>query len=227
MRRYLALIVLGLAVPVVGQSPPELHFVPQHPSVSDRITVLIEGAGCPLVFGKIEMEVGRITLSASSPNPPCGAEPWAFELSLGRLEAGSYVVSLEVDEDPALEHALTVKPPDQTVLFFQSSTLPGDYRATVEWTFPGTTVPQAAYPVTISPEAGYFWFFDPDNPEVTLKIVDGSLLNGHAWLFLSSLTTLPFTLTLSNCPGDPPICTDRTYRYPGGRGRLILDLTLE
>ena len=46
-------------------------------------------------------------------------------------------------------------------------------------------------------------------------------------LFAYLLRGLAFTLTLADCDAtDPPQCQHRTYRYPGGRGRLILDLGL-
>ncbi|MGH2628272.1 MAG: hypothetical protein ACRDHY_16660 [Anaerolineales bacterium] len=234
MKRLFPALLLGWAATAAAQAPPEIHFVPLSPSVSDRITILIEGTGCPLLIGPIQVDEGRITLNAvrSQPPTPCGAPPWALELPFGRLKAGRYAVELKVQGEPAIERELAVDPPDETRLFFSffdEGPLPPDFTATLDWSFPGQTATHPAYAIDVSPQAGYFWFFSPDNPEVAVKIVNGMAFNGHAWLFVSSLTTLPFTLTLTSCPpfDPPPPCKVRTYRYPGGRGRLIIDVTLE
>ena len=232
MRRLFLFLLLSSAGAAAAQ-PPEIHVVPGSPTVSDRVTILLEGTGCSLFIGPVTGS-DRIFLNATrSTHPtPCGAEPWAIELPFGRLQAGHYVVELRVQGEPPIERELVVVPASETRLFFffsEVGPLPPDFSATVDWSFPGEAATHPAYPVDVSPQAGYFWFFSPDNPEVAVKIVNGMAFNGHAWLFLSSLTTLPFTLTLTGClPSDPPPpCTVRTYRYPGGRGRLIIDLGLE
>ncbi len=231
MKRLFVLLLLASAGAAAAQ-PPEIHVVPGAPTVSDRVTVLIEGTGCSLFVGPV-LGSDRIILNAirSTSPTPCGAEPWAIEIPFGRLRAGHYVVELRVQDEPPIEREFVVVPP-RTRLFFSFSEvgpLPPDFSATVDWSFPGETATHPAYPVDVSPQAGYFWFFSPDNPELAVKIVNGIAVNGHSWLFLSSLTTLPFTLTLTTCfPFDPPPpCTVRTYRYSGGRGRLILDLGLQ
>ncbi len=46
----------------------------------------------------------------------------------------------------------------------------------------GTMVPGATN------ESGLFWFFDDDNWEMLVKVLDGCGTNGHFWVFLAAAT---------------------------------------
>ena len=62
------------------------------------------------------------------------------------------------------------------------------FEATVSWTDPGTGNhgPGMAVPATSS--SGHFWFFDEGNLEMTLKILDGTGINDHYWLFTGAVS---------------------------------------
>ena len=47
-----------------------------------------------------------------------------------------------------------------------------------------------------SPQSGLLWFFDPDNAEVLIKVLDGCEMNGHRWVFVAPVTTLAFNLSV-------------------------------
>lgn len=48
----------------------------------------------------------------------------------------------------------------------------------------------AAQPaVPVSDQTGAFWFFGADNPEVVVKMIDGTVVNGKFWFFFGSLTS--------------------------------------
>ncbi|MEM8934578.1 MAG: hypothetical protein AAGE94_25515, partial [Acidobacteriota bacterium] len=47
-------------------------------------------------------------------------------------------------------------------------------------------------------DSGSFWFFDRQNPELTIKILDGRVINGHFWVFYGSLTHVAFDLTITD-----------------------------
>ena len=47
-------------------------------------------------------------------------------------------------------------------------------------------------------QSASFWFFSPENLELTTKIVDGRNYNGHFWVFYGSLTNVEFTLTVTD-----------------------------
>lgn len=68
---------------------------------------------------------------------------------------------------------------------------------------------------------GLFSFFDPDNPEVLVKILDGCNLNGHFWVFVAPTTNLGFELrivdTLAAISGTSPAVHEVVVTNPDGR----------
>ena len=89
----------------------------------------------------------------------------------------------------------------------------GAYRVAASWTNPDGTS-GAGHPVSMSAESGYFWFFEPGNVEVVVKLLDGCSVNGHAWFFGAGMTNLPVTVTVWNfATGEK-----QTYSSPGGGG---------
>ena len=44
--------------------------------------------------------------------------------------------------------------------------------------------------------AALLYFFEPDNPEMLVKVVDGCAINGHWWVFGSAATDLPYQLSV-------------------------------
>jgi hypothetical protein len=47
-----------------------------------------------------------------------------------------------------------------------------------------------AEPVLLTGNTGYFWFFDPTNVEMTVKVLDGCSVNGHYWVFAGGMTNV-------------------------------------
>ena len=65
-----------------------------------------------------------------------------------------------------------------------------------------------------SNQTGLFWFFNQDNVEMLLKVVDGCNvpgLNAH-WIFFSATTNVDFTLTVT----DTQTGVSKQYRNPLG-----------
>jgi hypothetical protein len=101
------------------------------------------------------------------------------------------------------EKPVTACTPSDTVMCIDDA--PGDHRFKVTATFhtvqdggisgTGQEIPMAPLGVT---HGGMFWFFDPTNPEVLLKLVDGCTLNGRWWVFLSAGTNVGFTVTVTD-----------------------------
>ena len=89
----------------------------------------------------------------------------------------------------------------------------GRFRVEVDWrdqhqggvegtgrSVPGTT------------DSGYFWFFDEDNLELAVKILDGRETNGKFWIFYGALSDVEYTVTVTDTEtGDV-----RTYFNPPG-----------
>ena len=63
------------------------------------------------------------------------------------------------------------------------------YKITAKWTTSkegNDWQPAIAEPITL--DAGYFYFFDPQNPELFIKVLDGCAINGHRWVFAAGMT---------------------------------------
>jgi len=71
------------------------------------------------------------------------------------------------------------------------------FRVEVSWTdFQGVTGVGEAVP--LSDDTGYFWFFDSANVELVVKVLDGTGINGHFWVFYGALSNVAYTLRLTD-----------------------------
>ena len=87
------------------------------------------------------------------------------------------------------------------------------FEVRVHWSNPdrsGDNGAGAAVPVAISDESGLFWFFDPDNIELAVKVLDGRGVNGAFWVFFGALTDVEYWLTVEDTQGGGR----RTYHNP-------------
>ena len=94
----------------------------------------------------------------------------------------------------------------------------GRFSATVSWTDPNGGTGSGT-PVGVAGNTQGFWFFSPDNIELTVKVLDGRDLNGHFWVFYGSLTDIAFTLTVT----DNTTGATKTYTNPQGTNGSAAD----
>jgi hypothetical protein len=88
----------------------------------------------------------------------------------------------------------------------------GRFRAEVIWRdFAGNTGTGRTLPLT--GDTGSFWFFDPANVELVVKVLDGRGLNGQWWVFYGALSNVQYTLTVT----DTATGRTKTYTNPSGR----------
>jgi hypothetical protein len=67
--------------------------------------------------------------------------------------------------------------------------------------------------VSSGPNAGTFWFFDPDNPEVFVKVLDACFEPfRHYWVFAAGLTNVETNLLVVDTYSDQ----SRRYDQPLG-----------
>jgi len=66
--------------------------------------------------------------------------------------------------------------------------------------------------VELTNDTGYFWFFDEDNVEVVLKVLDACALNDNFWFFAAGLTNVEVEITVT----DTVLGTERTFANPLG-----------
>ncbi len=50
----------------------------------------------------------------------------------------------------------------------------------------------------LTADTGYFWFFNPSNAEVVIKVLDACAIDGHFWIFGSGLTNLGVVITVTD-----------------------------
>lgn len=95
----------------------------------------------------------------------------------------------------------------------------GRFQVTLGWQLSplGPTFPAPAVPV--SADSGYFWFFDPDNVEVMVKVLDGTSINGHFWVFYGALSNVQYTVQVT----DTRTGATKTYENPAGTLASVAD----
>ena len=71
------------------------------------------------------------------------------------------------------------------------------FRVTVQWGL-ATGEKGTGHPVALSGDTGYFWFFDPANVELVVKVLDGRSINGDFWVFYGALSNVQYTLTVTD-----------------------------
>lgn len=96
--------------------------------------------------------------------------------------------------------------PDSTRLCLQDDR----FELEVDWSNPYGSGAGRGRVETLSRDTGAFWFFDPKNLELTVKVLDGRPVDGHFWVFWGSLSTVEFTLTVH----DRERGWLRSYRNP-------------
>ena len=47
-------------------------------------------------------------------------------------------------------------------------------------------------------DTGAFWFFDPENVELAVKVLDGRAINGRFWVYFGALTDVGYTLRVTD-----------------------------
>ena len=71
----------------------------------------------------------------------------------------------------------------------------GRFEVTLAWKdFRGRT--GNGTPVPITGDTGYFWFFDPANVELVVKVLDGGPINQHYWVFYGALSNVEYDMTV-------------------------------
>ena len=135
---------------------------------------------------------------AFPPNP--GTDPPAFSIA-GAANPG-----------PIRQAIAPLSPPIYCHSSAEALCLDPLYRVTIDFIDPQTGATRHARAVPFSQESGAFWFFDPDNLELFVKVLDGSAVNGHTWVFYGGLTDVEYTLRVEDLLGEV-----WTYHNPRGR----------
>jgi hypothetical protein len=86
------------------------------------------------------------------------------------------------------------------------------FEVRVDWSTPGQDGDGNA--VALSADTGYFWFFDPANVELIVKVLDARVINGKFWLYYGALSDVEYTITITVT--DTVTGAQKTYFNPSG-----------
>ena len=159
------------------------------------------------------------SVGANPPAPTASDLAYAWTGSSAAIATIGLAQKTGILEVPVGDYALRV---DQTLAATAKAVgsctagpylcLAGDrFRAEVTWKANGAAAPAQA--VSLSGDTGYFWFVDPANVELVVKVLDGRGINGSFWVFYGGLTNLAYTLTIT----DTVTGAVKVYTNPAGR----------
>jgi hypothetical protein len=231
-----ALVIAGSAAPLSAADSIQIRVSPALPSASDVVVVhFTVSLGCneptfaaPVVTADTVLLQGTYPLGDDCP----ASMSRSFTLPVGPLSAGEYRLQVEMaheGDNPAFAsggYALHVEPSTDKLLFRVGGST---FEAEVAWINQhGGGATGKGRPVRLSEESGYFWFFQPEISEVTIKILDGRALTSHYWIFVASMTDVDVTVTVRKVTGsfcqDQGTCPTLTYHLPAGAVEGIADL---
>lgn len=225
MRKILlcALFAAALALPAGAQLVEGVLVEPQHPTTSDpiRLTV-VESGGCPLFFQEpfYEPATGAVVLRASLPGcpPPLpNPSPIRRTFEIGPLPAGRHLAEVRIETLPGYNWKELFEVSEDTA---QLGLQDGRFQASVHWSIPHGGSSGAGHARRLARNSGAFWFFSPDNLEVTVKVLDGRAINGHWWVFIASMTDLPLEIRIDKAGG-----AFKTYVQTAGANRNFIDIS--
>jgi len=87
----------------------------------------------------------------------------------------------------------------------------GRFSVRVDWTDP-RGVRGVGRPVVHDDHNVFFWFFGPDNVELLVKVLNGTAINDHYWVFYGALSAVEYTITVE----DRQTGRVQTYHNPPG-----------
>lgn len=216
--------VLALSAGAVSAQSAKITVSPRIPTTLDRIEVTVSGTTpCQRVtIDPPRVEEGRVVIPVLNVfSPICLPQPFSETVVVGPLPAGTWRLETTIDGEPSVTKTVDVIPASPDLFFHDLK-----FRVRVEWSTPDGALHGNAYGVPLSDDAGYLWFFEGKNPEIMVKILDGRLVNGRWWVFISSNTNLEFKVHVGErVESDPPFYSEKTYVSPAGANKNFIDTT--
>lgn len=229
-----AALLLLVSAPALAQVPviDGVLVEPADPTTQDNVELVVFGrqsSECPFVLGSPTLLPDTSTFQIQASEPACdtpATQPFETRLLLGKVDAGSYEIQVRHgSQNLAWQERFQVVEPSPTAFLHGEQ-----FQVHVEWSNPRDGSRGFGYARRLTDESATYWFFDPANVELTVKILDGRAINGHWWVFLASMTDLEVKVTVydnrTGClalPVVPPACPSRVYEQAAGTNRNFQD----
>jgi len=97
----------------------------------------------------------------------------------------------------------------------------GRFEVKVSWKNPFEGQTGAGHSLPLTGDTGALWFFQPDNLELMIKVLDARLLDGHFWIFYGALSNVEYTITVT----DTKAGKEKRYQNPAGQFASRSDIT--
>ena len=88
----------------------------------------------------------------------------------------------------------------------------GRFAVDVIWRDPNDGAESPASPIHDTDLTGAFWFFEPTNLELLVKVLDGRTINGRFWVYFGALSDVAYEIRVT----DTSTGATRVYRNPPG-----------
>lgn len=141
-----------------------------------------------------------LTLANLEPPQQVGAgRALVFDIDLVPTMAGSLDRIVQINHEDVFELSATVTPvsfcvPSSTALCLESNR----FKTRVQWrSFDGERGSGTVIPLPLD-DSGLFYFFQPDNIEMVLKVLDGCGTNDRFWVFGAATTNVEYTITVTD-----------------------------
>jgi len=107
--------------------------------------------------------------------------------------------------------------PDPTLLTLGA----GRFEVRVAWSSSSLGTNGVGQAIPFTTDTGAFWFFQPTNVELVVKVLDGRGINGHFWVFYGAMSNVEYTITVT----DTVTGAVREYHNPEGHLASEADTT--
>ena len=219
------------AIEIDGGGSPDLRSIevaPLSPTEQDVVSVAAFGDwsdGCIPEFDDLEVDAGTVRLFASTRSTVClqAITPFSFATAVGALAAGSYEVETWIADRRADSEAAYELAGTRTIRVAPNSsrsiTLRGRFRIEVSWsTVGGDTGMGQPLRGAVGADTAVLWFFDPNNTELLVKVLDGCAINDRFWVFASAATDVGLTLEVT----DLATGTTRSWTNEAGSAAVAI-----
>ena len=175
--------------------------------------------------GRNEIRVFRrqgasLSLDRSLATSPPGQAPSSQQISIARGCGAVESTRILVTEFQASRLGSLLYTPGQPAATPCVTLNQGRFEVRVDWSVPAENRSGVATATAITGDTGYFWFFDPANVELVVKVLDGRSINGNFWVYYGALTDVRYTITIT----DRQTGSVRTYVNPAGNQASAADI---